>query len=278
MSKVILEAGKTAEHAFYLNKLSASIRSVEELCYLIHEETVFIDAKLFSEKLIHWLDEECRLEDLAASLYRLHRAKGSAAAFATTILNYVGMYPIDDVQTIELFLKKNASLHERDRRKNMGDYLARKERYEAAIREYLSLLQATDESDHAFRALLLHNMGYCYGNLFLFSQAQDCFRRAYELSGSRESRAQYLATIRMQMTEEDYISFVAANADTYYDVSMDVEKTVEAGKKRWENSEVNESTARLAGEKDMEPEEYARQVHFLTNRLVEKYRKMMEEC
>ena len=73
-------------------------------------------------------------------------------------------------------------LEEKDelsRHKLRADRLLRRGKYHCAMEEYRWILQnQTEETQEAFLGDVSHNLGTAYANLFLFSQAADCYKTA----------------------------------------------------------------------------------------------------
>ena len=62
--------------------------------------------------------------------------------------------------------------------------------------EYRKLLQSKENEMPQMIGAVWHNLGTAYARLFLFEQAADCYARAYEKNGNRESLKECLMAYR----------------------------------------------------------------------------------
>lgn len=280
MGKVLLCTGSVAENPYYLKKPGISVYSVEELCYCFREHTFFIDEEIVNRELTDWLDRECRLPKLASALYGFLSKKGSASAFAATILEYTGYCPKEEILKIERFLRANAGLDETKKRKVMADYLAEKGRYQDALDEYRVLLEEIPKEEEAERSMTLasvyHNMGRVCAGLFLFEEASEYFKKAADMAGFEESRLEYLTCLRLFMEEADYVAFVAGNEEFYED-SLALEKIVEQAEEAWKESLQGKEWAEIESFHDENIGKYCETLEKKTELYKERYREMVKE-
>ncbi len=253
MGRVILCMGKVANIPFLLKKPGIQIYSVEELCYCIREHTFLMDEETACKELADWLGEECDLSELAQQLHALLKKKAGTDSFLTTVLDYTGYYPKEEIQRLSRFLNADNERSEYERRKTIGDYLAGNGKYELAMEQYRRLL-ADGGNDTEFSAKVLHNMGYVSSRLFLFEWAAELFYQAYTLSGDGESLVQYLAAKRLLLEEKEYVDFIIANHEECYEASMELERRVEQAAEAWDKSEQAKQLADIRAELSEHPE------------------------
>lgn len=277
MGRVILCMGKTAKTPYLLKKIGISIYTAEELCYCIRENTFLMDEEIVSRELIDWLREECGLSELADSLYGFLKTKSSVSAFLTTILEYVGYYPQEEIRRVEQFLKTGAGLQVHERRKRIADYLAGSGKYELALEQYQKLLYDMPEAEAAFRAKLYHNMGYVSSQLFFFEKAAVFFEKAYELSGEKESFLQFLAAKRMLIDEKEYVDFIVGQPQEYCELSMELEKRIEQAGSEWKLCRQAKELEMLRSEDERSDEERLMELEDVGERLKSEYRSMVRE-
>lgn len=284
MGQAMLCVGKVADTPYYLDKMDVHIYSLEELCFCIGEKTFLVDEDIVCRELVDWLGNECGLEKLAISLYGYVSKRVSASAFAAAILEYAGYYPPEEVRKLENFLKKNADLDESERRKVMADYLVEAGRFEAAINQYRKFLEEDGNAakkpegkEAETAARLWHNMGTAYAGQFLFAEAAECFEQAFALAGFEKSRLHYLAAKRLLLKEKDYIAFVAAHAEEYYEDSMALERLMEQMAGGFAESEQGKEWAQIARVRDENIGEYCKLLEEKTERFQERYREMVKE-
>lgn len=236
MGRILLCTGKTAKTAYCFDKLGIRVWSVEELCYCFRENAFLLDSEIVSRRLVEWLETECELPELAKSLYHLIHQKESLAAFVVTILEYVGYYDVQTLTQIGRTLQSGASLSDYEKKKKRGDFLIENGKYGKALLEYDWLLKELPQSEWEVYAGVRHNKGVALAGLFLFEEASAEFLAAYELNPLPEYYRDYLAAKRMQLDDNEYISFVAELPDAY-EISLQLEREVDNILEDWENGD-----------------------------------------
>lgn len=238
MGRVLLCTGRYAEKPYHFDSVCVNVYCVEELCYLLASNPFMIDAEIMDVELAEWLDKECGLAELSHQLLTLFRRGSQPGVFVNTILDYVNYCTLEDRRKIDEVLKENVGLTQYERLKKQGDYLVQNGRYQLAILEYDRLLLCLPETETALRPSIYHNMGVAYSNLFQFESAARYLKKAYELSGNEESGMQYLMAVRQQLSEGEYVSFIADNGQ-YYELSLKVEKLFESARGQFEATQDN---------------------------------------
>lgn len=238
MSRVILGTGVRAEVPFYMEKFYVNLYSVEELCYLLVEKAELLDQDIMQRELVEWLEEECGLESLAHALYSLMNQNGSTVAFVGTILEYVNLYPAEEIAGTERIIRENDGLSPCERGKAKADYMLSNGRYHAALAQYNGLLERITEEENPLKARILHNMGVACARLFLFLRASEYFMQSYLTDGNEESLELYLASLRMQYEDREYIDYIAEHPE-YHNASLKVERRMERAYGQFEGSDEN---------------------------------------
>ena len=239
--RVSVCVGDYAAVPYCIPGLELNVFSMEELCYCIKENAFLLDFSLMNDELIDWIERQCGLKDLAKELYHLAHKSGSLSAFASAILVYTGLYDESVIGETEQVLKKGAGLSTMEKRKSQVDYLVRKKKFLPALRGYDKLLKNWGELEKdqerqaaaSTRAAIFHNKGVAYAGLMLYDSAAECFRAAYELSGSGDDYTEYLAAKRLELPESDYVAFAAGHPKNYQ-YALDLEKRLEQLTQDWE--------------------------------------------
>lgn len=277
MGQIILCTGQYAEKPYFVEKFYINLYSVEELCYLLVEKAEMLDSEIMQKELVQWLDEQCGLNQLAHALYSLLNQNGSTAAFAGIILEYVNLYPADVVARTEEIIRSSEGLSPFERKKSKADYMLQSKRYYGALKQYYALLEQIPETDQLLRAKVLHNMGVAYARLFMFRQAAEWFRQAFEANGAKESLVLYLASVRMYSQDKEYIAFIADHPE-YHNVSLQVERRMEQTAEQFEATDENRMlfTLRVFKEEGSSTagsdSPYYQEIEKLTTGLKERYR------
>ena len=166
--------------------------------------------------------------------------KGSLSAFVTIILEYVGFYDKDTIRTVENTIKSGSGLNDFEKRKLRTDHLAGKKKYPAAMEDYNALiadLEKEEKQDRVSDLLVstLYNRGVVLSSLYLYKEAAESFKRAYDISGMEKELRAYLCAKRIELPEKEYISLIAQNP-SYYEASLQIEQQVEEIEKAWVNT------------------------------------------
>ena len=89
--------------------------------------------------------------------------------------------------------------------------------------------------NNAVLAQTLRNKGVILSQQFLYADAAKCFEKAYEITGDKELLRSFLLANRMGLSEKDYIALIATLPEAY-EISLQVEKEMEALEKKWQQS------------------------------------------
>lgn len=244
MENVLLCTGKYAEKPYYFEHAGMNVYCVEELCYLLASNPFMIDAGIMDKQMVQWLYEECELKELSHQLLQLFQRGCQPGVFVDTILDYTGYCSREDKERIDEVLKGSAGLDQYEKQKRQGDYLMKNGRYQLAVHEYEKLLSILPEAEKELIPSVYHNLGVACCRLFRFESGASYLKKAYELSGREESGIQYLEALREQMTEADYVSFIADHRE-YYELSMKVEKLYEMARGQFEATRENRMLSAL---------------------------------
>ena len=239
--RITICVGDYATTPYCIPGLEIEVFSMEELCYCIRENAFLLDFSLINDGLVDWIERQCGLKELARKLYHLLHKSSSLSVFAVTILEYTGLYDESIIREIEQVLKKGAGLSTVEKRKNQVDYLVQKKKYLSAIRGYDQLLENWGEFESeqgqqpamTTRAAILHNKGIAYAGLMLYNQAAESFLEAYEAGGAGDDYMSYLTAKRLELSENDYVTFAAEQTKNYQN-TLELEKKLERLMQEWE--------------------------------------------
>lgn len=239
--RVSVCVGNYAKTPYRIPGLEINVYCMEELCYCMKENAFLLDLSLLDDGMIGWIDQECGLKELAGALYPLIHRKGSLSGFAVMILEYVGFYDSEAIREVEQVLKQGAGLSGIEKRKSQVDHLVRKKKYVSAIYGYDLLLKRWEEQERSGEVLpaasclaaILHNKGVAYVGLMRYDMAAEFFRLAYEKDEKEEYYIDYLAAKRMQLTDNEYVTFAAGIPENYRH-TLELEKRMERFSEEWE--------------------------------------------
>lgn len=250
--RVSVCVGDYAKTPYCITELEIRVQCMEELCYCLRENAFLLDLSLMDERLVDWIGDECGVKELAGELYPMVRKQGSLSAFVILILEYVGLYDSQTIREVERVLKDGSGLSNIEKRKNQVDYLVRKAKYPMAVHRYDELLQkCREEAEQGgemtgakVRAAILHNKGVALAGMMEYDAAAGCFKEAYEMDEREEHYRAYLAAKRAELTEGDYLAFVAAQPRSF-EMSLQLEKEIERLHDGFEETEPGRELARL---------------------------------
>ncbi len=236
MGRPILCIGTYGKNPYHIDKIGRNVYCIEELCYCIVQNAFVLDEESFDNELFDWIAVECSLDKLADDLRKMAAKHCSVASLAGTILDYVGYNSKKEVDKTEEILRTNAGMDVYTKKLSRADFLMKNGRYSMAFKEYEFLINNTPDIDNKLKARLEHCEGVMYARLFLFEKAEKMFLKAFEDGGDPESYVQYLAAVRMRLSDKDYVSFIADNEDAY-EASLELEKRMNEAKDLYDASE-----------------------------------------
>lgn len=228
--------GEYAETPYYIEKVYVNVYSAEELCYVIYENAFLLDKDILDRKLTDWIDKQLKLHDLARDLIVLINQNASAAAFAGTILSYVGFYSKDEISRVESILRMNVSMNVFEKWKAKADFLVENRHFVLAISEYEKLLKSLPDNETALQASIYNNLGIAYLKLYLFDSAEKCFMSSYETDNNEEAYRNYLTVKRLSLSDDDYIRLIAEE-ERAYKTSILIETDMDEATKAFELSD-----------------------------------------
>lgn len=238
--KAVVCLGEYAKSSYCFEKLGVSVSCMEELCFCLKENAFLLGREIMHDKLLQFIDTQCDLPQLAKNLYSLVHHKGSLSAFVTMIMEYVGFYDAETIRSVESTIKNNSGLTDYEKRKLRIDYLATHGKYSVALEEYNDLIEALEQTESGQRneavlADAVHNKGMILVALHLYGEAADCFKRSYDIGGESQALKRFLLAKRMELSEKEYIALIAKMPEVY-ELSLQIEKQLEAWESKWTQS------------------------------------------
>ncbi len=247
--RMTLAIGNHTLNAYVFPEMDLSVHCIEELCFLIRENSAMLDDAFMDRELVRWIDQECGLRDLAEVLRPMAESdKGQLEEFAAAILEYVGLYDGETILEVRGLLRQVAGLSVMGRRKRQMDRLLERKKYVAAIRGYRALTARwekirTDGSEllpgREVLAGIWNNMGVAYAGMMSYGMAADCFRTAWKTDERELYFREYLAAKRLELSDSEYIALVAGLPAMGHrdagEVSLQLEKSMERMRREWES-------------------------------------------
>lgn len=241
MENVILCNGNYAVKPYYLEEDNLRIYSVEELCYYLYKNAILIQADFFSDALYTWMSEELGLSEWVQQLLMLKGREDEVLRTMEFLFRITGYCDSEEILQVRSVLNESNHLTVFERRKLRADAYCKKKQYVMAMTEYEQLLQEingeqmqiTGEEQIKFRAKLYHNIGVCEARLFIYEKAADSFMKAYETYPNTESYVQFLATVKLGSSQEEYLTYLSEHPESYEE-SLELENRISGIEKAWE--------------------------------------------
>lgn len=278
MGKIYQCVGHYAETAYTIKRTWIHVHCVEELCYYICNNAYLLEEDFINQDMLLWLDSECMLPALAKALRAQKRQGVRLEDQVRLLLETVHYCPAEEIDAIVGMIAANYSMNSLQKNKIRADYFLKNERYALALQAYEELTEELKrEKDTKLIASVYYNMGVIYAHLFLFGQAGEYFKQAYETQEKEEYQVAYLAVRRIVGPDAGYLKLVGENEE-YYQASRVLEHMMDKTEKDWKISDEHMrimEMRRLRETGNMEA--YSRQVEQMNRACKELYRNMVIE-
>lgn len=273
MSRVMLAAGRLAGTPYRIERIERNVFSIEELCYSIAQSVQILDADIMDPALVEWIDEECGLPALAEKLRPLLGKDRALSDFISILLDETGFVPEEKEARARQIVRAGEGMEPFARRMTRAAYLADNAQPWQALAEYDALLQDLPSPEKRFRAKALCEEGRIWADLFRFHQAAECYQKAYDCSGSSDVYLQYLAAVRMDLSDSEYLAFISEHPEAY-NASLELETRMKQMKADYGSTEMAASIDALRRYKaNHQDASYEITLHETLQRLKEDYRK-----
>jgi len=273
LSKLILCQGEYATTPYWIERSELHIFSIEELCYYIKENVILLDQDFMRIELAEWIEDACKLPQLGQQLTSCIRQKAAFAVCIKTLLEYTKYCSDEEIQEILHQIDESAKMNTWEKRKNRIDFLYKSGKHMVALREYDLLRKELGTQDLVLSAKISNNIGAIYAHFYNFQMAAEQYLEAYQKDEQEDYFFSYLAAKRMMLSEQAYVDFVAQEVQ-HYDISLQLEKTIENLNGLWEESEEKHTLDELTEcRNNQHVGEYYETVEQLSNQWKDTYRK-----
>ena len=192
MGELILCKENTAASPFYLEEGTLNVYSIEELCFYIENNVLFLNVDFMNPELMNWIEYGLRMPELAGELRTLVKENCTLDAFLERLLMGGGYCSAQEIKNVVLAARSIATKSREEMMKMRADRMLVKGSFLSAIYIYQRLLDEgkkeglTDEA----RANVWHNLGCAHTRLFQFEEAAFCFENAFDINKKHESLRQ----------------------------------------------------------------------------------------
>lgn len=275
MSRLILCQGAYATTPYWIQRGEIPIFSIEELCYYIKENVILLDQDFMRMELAEWIGKECKLPELGQKLASHISQKTEFSQCIKDILQSVKYCTGEEIEEILRQIEENARMNSWEKRKNRIDFFYKSGKYMVALREYELLKKELGTDEPELSGKISNNIGTIYAHFYNFQIAAEQYLEAYQKDPQEDYFFSYLAAKRMLLSEQEYIDFVAQEVQ-HYDISLQLEKTIENLDGLWKESEEKQMLDGLSEcRNNQQVGEYYETVEQLSNQWKDTYRKCM---
>lgn len=272
MKRVLTCTGEYAKAPYYFDKVYVNLYSIEELCYVMVENAFLLEKDIMNNDLVIWIENQCKLPELARELYRMITHSVDISTFVGTILDYVGYYSKPEIDKVESILRMNVSMNVFEKWKAKADFLVENRHFNLAITEYEKLLKNIPENETTLISSVYNNIGVAYMNLYIYDSARENFLKAYNIDGNSQALKHFLILLRMSLTDDEYVR-LASESEERYKMSMVVEQELEQAKHLYQDSEVESNLSEIfALKNEGNVAEYYEKIGKIADKLKEDYR------
>ncbi len=248
MGELILCKEHTAASPFFVEDMAINLYSMEELCYYIENNALFLSDSIMSVDLIHWIDHQLRLPALALKLQEAVSSGASLEHFLTIILRASDYCTPAEQKAVASAVHTMENKSPEETLKLRADRLMSKSKFLDALYLYRRILSEGNIKvfSPAELAAVWHNQGCAYANLFQFEQAARSYEKAFDIGRNNLSLRQLLFCA---LCSGDDMLFSACEAK--YALSPDVRTNL-----TWELKKARESKNKEALIKAMQLLDY----------------------
>lgn len=236
MGELILCRQPLAATPYYIENAMLNVYSLEELSWYIYHNTETIDDDFISEQMIVWIDEVLNFPALADRLRSLKQSGMPLYAQVEALLSSCGYLTPKEIRETVQDIMHYADLTPEERKKRRADQLMNDGKPRRALLIYQELLSDPD-INRSFYGNVCHNTGYAYASLFMFREAAEYYRKAYEHNTGSRSLSQLLFCL-MELHDDKAINDVVENYHIRAEQLEMAEKVFEAANN---SSEVQEA-------------------------------------
>ena len=276
MARVIYGTGRMTDRPYRIGKIERNVYSVEELCYSLEQSAQILDAELLDPQLVEWIRNECGLSELAGMLQPYLGKERQLSSFVSVILRYVGFVSEEKEEKTRQIVSSGQGLEPFEKKMARAQYLKENAKPYEALELYEELLGELPDPERHLRTKILREIGRIYASQFRFRMAAESFQKACSLTQDQEVYLEYLACIRLGLSNSEYLSYIAEHPESYQ-ASLELEKRMESWNTQFDTSERKLALDSLRQyQSEGQNSNYEVALHQTIQRLKEDYRVIMK--
>lgn len=273
----LLLCGKTAVRPFYVKEEDINLYSMEELCYFIYNNVYIIGEDFFDDSLLGFIDRELGLSNVAKKLKDQRFMQEPAANMIKTILDGCYYYSDTEKEKIITALSELENKSFEERLKARADMMAEKGRLNKAMELYKKVISKLSVIKNIkLMACTKNNLGVIYVKQFLFKDALECFKEAYDTDKDEEYMDNIICTAIL-IKDDECLNDIMKQYEITDETIERYRQAVKLAEKEIRSDEnVLEIMGKLTYTADMELSEYYRQCDSVTDLWKKEYREQIQ--
>lgn len=203
MGKIILCTGRITDEAFLFPGSNTRIYSIEELCYYIYSNIYSLSEDDFKIEMTDWIERNLQMPITASKLRKMIRKKESLKDMVVTILCSADYYEEDEIKKLIRVMDKLENSSQLERMKLRADNFLKNREFNHAQMIYCRILEEKEEQlQEIFLGNVFHNLGIAKIHTSSYTEAADCFQKAYKKNKKEDSFIAYLLCLKLAKKEE----------------------------------------------------------------------------
>lgn len=233
MSTVYEAVGRFAENPYRLERFERNVYTLEELAYTLMQSAQFLDTSVMDPGLVSWIGSELGLTDLSQKLSAYLGHERQLAEYVSTILEAAGTVTGATAVGIRREVAESDGMEPIQKSMRAADDMLRNGHAYQAIDGFLSLRDSLPDTERHLKSDLSKKAGIIYAGLFRFNTAAEMFLQAFHYDADEEAWIYYLTAVRLGMSPEEYVSFIAEHPECY-EASLEVEANMKEADSMYE--------------------------------------------
>ena len=183
MSGLIL-CNLSSKEPYYITELNIKVFSIEEIGYFLFNHAHLVGKDFFNENLLKYLKEDLKLTKVSEKLEEKLENDSPLGDLIYLLVSESGYFNNEDLREFSELLPQVSLKSTHERFKAKADVFYEYNKYESAIHEYYKILNLKRDFNlsSSFYGDILNKIGTIYSKLFLFEEALEYFKKAYDLS------------------------------------------------------------------------------------------------
>jgi tetratricopeptide (TPR) repeat protein len=254
-----------------------NLYSMEELCYFLNNNIYMIDNDFFNGDLIDFIENGLELADVSKKLKDQIYRQESFISMIKTVFDGCYYYSESEKEEILKNLEKWEDKSPVQRMKSRADMMAETGKFNTAIELYKKIIKkSTAIKDKNTAACATNNIGVIYMKQFLFKDASECFKRAYELQKEDEYMDNIICTAIL-MKDGKELEDIKAQYQITDDTVSRYEKAIELAEKEIRSKkEVMDMAEKFNYGSDMELSSFYEQCGMAADMWKKEYREQIQ--